>query len=406
MEKGKCCLCQEKTRGLFGKGGKMISNSYINDIPQYYSLFPDAPYKQFGIGDSEVCGFCMFKIFNLFGCDINATVVPFQFLPDTCSDSKMDEAVQYVEKRFQHLPQGNEKRFFEYALSMPSKINQLRNELPAKKLKVKQDVVATISNQESIIQNILSYIKSQNRFLESNSYTFGIVNNNFVYAAFSEASSKKYIEDLRSKSRIVFYCMDKHLDFETMCQYFIESVNNVAPPNFIEIPINKIKHFKIKGSIGYSSNVCGGGGSGGGVNLGGAIAGGLLFGGVGAMIGSQINTEIKINPIHTIVTKHDDRNVEFFYEDKSGNTVSTIFDPSAYDCFMKLIPEKAYDSVMAENLSSVANNVKQAEQPTVTSTTTMAKPSLSQLKELKELLDMGIITQEEFDTKKKQLLGL
>ena len=30
----------------------------------------------------------------------------------------------------------------------------------------------------------------------------------------------------------------------------------------------------------------------------------------------------------------------------------------------------------------------------------------SQMKELKELLDLGIITQEEFDAKKKQLLGL
>ena len=29
-----------------------------------------------------------------------------------------------------------------------------------------------------------------------------------------------------------------------------------------------------------------------------------------------------------------------------------------------------------------------------------------ELKKMKELLDMGIITQEEFDAKKKQLLGL
>ena len=31
---------------------------------------------------------------------------------------------------------------------------------------------------------------------------------------------------------------------------------------------------------------------------------------------------------------------------------------------------------------------------------------LNVLRELKELLDMGVITQEEFDAKKKQLLGL
>ena len=31
---------------------------------------------------------------------------------------------------------------------------------------------------------------------------------------------------------------------------------------------------------------------------------------------------------------------------------------------------------------------------------------VEELKNLKELLDMGILTQEEFDAKKKQLLGL
>ena len=31
---------------------------------------------------------------------------------------------------------------------------------------------------------------------------------------------------------------------------------------------------------------------------------------------------------------------------------------------------------------------------------------LNEIKKLKELLDMGIISQEEFDAKKKQLLGL
>ena len=35
-----------------------------------------------------------------------------------------------------------------------------------------------------------------------------------------------------------------------------------------------------------------------------------------------------------------------------------------------------------------------------------AASSADELKKMKELLDMGIITQEEFDAKKKQLLGL
>jgi hypothetical protein len=39
-------------------------------------------------------------------------------------------------------------------------------------------------------------------------------------------------------------------------------------------------------------------------------------------------------------------------------------------------------------------------------TAASAKSPVEQVKELKELLDMGIISQEEFDMKKKQLLGL
>lgn len=42
----------------------------------------------------------------------------------------------------------------------------------------------------------------------------------------------------------------------------------------------------------------------------------------------------------------------------------------------------------------------------VTSDSTAPKSNIDDLKKLKELLDSDIITQEEFDTKKKQLLGL
>jgi len=48
-----------------------------------------------------------------------------------------------------------------------------------------------------------------------------------------------------------------------------------------------------------------------------------------------------------------------------------------------------------------ANNVKKEKEGVVNSTSVS-----NELREYKSLLDSGIITQEEFDTKKKQLLGL
>ena len=48
--------------------------------------------------------------------------------------------------------------------------------------------------------------------------------------------------------------------------------------------------------------------------------------------------------------------------------------------------------------------MKRQEETKVTSNTNGS--SVDELKKLKDLLDAGIITQEEFDAKKKQLLGL
>ena len=62
-----------------------------------------------------------------------------------------------------------------------------------------------------------------------------------------------------------------------------------------------------------------------------------------------------------------------------------------------------------EKMEEVAKFVQEQIQKCKTSRNATVQASLSpaeELKKFKELLDMGIITQEEFDTKKKQLLGL
>lgn len=66
--------------------------------------------------------------------------------------------------------------------------------------------------------------------------------------------------------------------------------------------------------------------------------------------------------------------------------------------------------VSNEKMEEVANYIKrkideiktQGERPTVVAQVSVA----DEIKKFKELLDLGVITQEEFDTKKKQLLGM
>ena len=54
----------------------------------------------------------------------------------------------------------------------------------------------------------------------------------------------------------------------------------------------------------------------------------------------------------------------------------------------------------------ISSLLKERQESKTTIKEETATSSIDELKKLKELFDMGIISQEEFDTKKKQLLGL
>ena len=65
--------------------------------------------------------------------------------------------------------------------------------------------------------------------------------------------------------------------------------------------------------------------------------------------------------------------------------------------------------LMGAALSSRSKNKAAAAQPVAPASAPAAAPSndlTTQLTELKGLLDQGILTQEEFDAKKKKILGV
>lgn len=71
-------------------------------------------------------------------------------------------------------------------------------------------------------------------------------------------------------------------------------------------------------------------------------------------------------------------------------------------------PANDYAKSLCEDIRKAMNEYQQAaSQIEVAPTTVIQQVSAAdELKKFKELLDLGIITQEEFDAKKKQLLGL
>lgn len=130
-----------------------------------------------------------------------------------------------------------------------------------------------------------------------------------------------------------------------------------------------------------------------------AVTGGILFGGAGAVVGSATGKS----------TSHasTDR-----YIDHLG-LIITLKDGTAFEIEFIGAPTKASSWIAKTNYNQMikvkglieAGMQRNQAKPENTSPALPADP-LDQIKKLKELLDIGAITQEEFDAKKKQLLNL
>ena len=71
-----------------------------------------------------------------------------------------------------------------------------------------------------------------------------------------------------------------------------------------------------------------------------------------------------------------------------------------------VIVKNRNDDKIIKEIKNYVENAKSKSTATISQTVIQQNSSADELKKFKELLDQGIITQEEFDAKKKQLLGL
>lgn len=154
-----------------------------------------------------------------------------------------------------------------------------------------------------------------------------------------------------------------------------------------KIPINNIEYFATQGQVTSETVVSGGGGTGGGISLAGAVIGGVIAGPAGAIIGSRKKTQIE--PIKSETRTNDNREtVMNFYKNDIRKTL--VFAHDDFSTLLKLIPNKTYENFIKTN-GSIQNNEESL---------------VEQIKGLADLKDKGIITEEEFSLKKKQLLGI
>ena len=129
--------------------------------------------------------------------------------------------------------------------------------------------------------------------------------------------------------------------------------------------------------------------------LGRAVVGGVLFGGVGAVVGG-VTGKKKGKPTCTSL--------------KVKITLNDMECPAAYINLIETETKK--DSMTYQACERIAQEILSLLQVMVDSnkatqaTTTQEVSAADEILKFKQLLDNGIITQEEFDAKKKQLLGL
>jgi len=199
------------------------------------------------------------------------------------------------------------------------------------------------------------------------------------------------VENRNPKLNLYGYMTEKE------CENIFEKFSGMEDETIFSIsiiPLENIVSYQSTGYVEHTTTISGGGGHGGGVNKKGAILGGLLLGGAGAIVGSQLGTEIFINPITSNVIEYDYRRTMLNLKNAQGQVEIKELPYYYAEVFQKVIPEKEFNFLHANKNTEV--------QAAPVSNTNM----LEEMKQLKELLDIGLITQEEFDSKRKQILKL
>ncbi|MDD3106726.1 MAG: SHOCT domain-containing protein [Bacilli bacterium] len=161
------------------------------------------------------------------------------------------------------------------------------------------------------------------------------------------------------------------------------------------INIDDILYYKIIGEKTEEQRISGGGSTGGGISASGAILGSIIAGPAGMLLGGR--KKQKINSITSQTIIHDNRKVALYYRiNKNIRELDFEFDNE--NNLRMFIPYKDYNLVQRAGVNSIPdkNNQKLIDKDS---------NYITELKSLKQLLDGDIITQDEFDKKKNEILN-
>ena len=217
--------------------------------------------------------------------------------------------------------------------------------------------------------------------------------NRNISFAINEAKEKEYRKDsgnLANRPKEVVSTFSGHSFYvykENDNLIFFPVINNFMNSDVIiksekeVVPIKLIDFFEQGGDIRHEMQI-----SGGNSGVGGAALGYWLAGPLGAALMAN-PTEIQSQDV-----AHDERCIRIQYT-KGGRTTQLLFPLENYAVFKMLIPEK-------ERAQKV-ENVKGTTAPNIS---TSDNDVFATLKKLSELKEQGILTEDEFNKKKEELL--
>ena len=185
----------------------------------------------------------------------------------------------------------------------------------------------------------------------------------------------------------------KNNGIDVMVQKVKDRLNeNMFNVYSISIPLSNIEFFYSSEYTYTTTEVNGGGGTIGGSSIKGAIIGGMIAGPTGAIIGSR--KEGIIQPVTSTSTVHRGDTTYLQYHTERGSVCKIeALDNAAefYSILTTLIPEKEYGYVSAESIPDEKSDT--------------GEDIFGKLELLKKLLDSGLLSQEEYETKKSEVLS-
>lgn len=193
---------------------------------------------------------------------------------------------------------------------------------------------------------------------------------------------RKFTVSSQVKAGDLFFRVD---DNQKLWYYDLQNAENPALFRFDEIidyDLSEDGEMITKGGIGK------------------AAVGGLLFGGVGAVVGGATAKRKTQN-----IVKHLKLHISL--SNKYTKALTVEFIPALTECKAGGILYNTYRKNADEVIALLENMCRQVEaKNNISVPAVQPSSSADEILKYKQLLDCGAITQEEFDLKKKQLLGL